>query len=146
MLRIEKLCLCCGKKFQVFPSGEHSKFCSIECSHQGLTISGNRTLKFKNIETQIELECTRIDFKNISKLNSNELNILINTKNKTIKNWTMWDYELNCYKSDIPRPKQIIKTVSCQYCDKVISILNYKRWHGNKCKLFSTLFENASLD
>ena len=38
--------------------------------------------------------------------------------------------KMSTWQKGIPKP-----TLTCEHCNKTISDLNYKRWHGNNCKL-----------
>jgi hypothetical protein len=39
--------------------------------------------------------------------------------------------KMSAWQKGVPKPKII-----CQYCNKSVSDLNYRRWHGDKCKLY----------
>ena len=38
--------------------------------------------------------------------------------------------KMSTWQKGLPKP-----TLTCEHCNKTISDLNYKRWHGNNCKL-----------
>ena len=38
--------------------------------------------------------------------------------------------KMSNWQKGVPKP-----TITCEHCNKTISDLNYKRWHGNNCKL-----------
>lgn len=41
--------------------------------------------------------------------------------------------KMSSWQKGISKPK-----ITCEHCNKTISDLNYKRWHGNKCKMINT--------
>lgn len=136
---LEKICQC-GKAFLVYHSQNETKYCSKTCAQLYRTNNHALMIKFKNIITDVVVTCTRDEFLKISLMNAVEYNFLTNGKNKIIKNWTIWDTSLNCFRSEIPKKAYTHKTIECEYCNKHVSSQNFVRWHGNKCKLFTNLF------
>lgn len=43
--------------------------------------------------------------------------------------------KMSAWQKGVPKP-----TLTCEYCNKTISNLNYKRWHGDNCKHYAKMF------
>lgn len=91
---------------------------------------------FKNVVTNEIKKSIIMDFQKYSGLSYAEINHLTRGKHKVIKQWTIFDTELNCYRNEIPHKQNngSLATKICPHCNKEASTGNYSRWHGDNCK------------
>ena len=114
-----------------------------ECKTRTGAKNGNhdkKEYKFKNIKNNDEFICTRTELKNIADdLSDYDINAIIRRYKSEvicdIKGWTIFIDSLGIFASDINRKKpKKRELVLCEHCNRSIDILNFAKWHGNKCK------------
>lgn len=121
----------------------HQKQFREACKNR-IPLTKKDTFLFKNIKTEEEFFGTRDEFKKHANISSQDVNWLVkycidsDNPKKIIKGWGIWidsikDYSYNKYRP--PISPNLNKKIICEHCHKSITIGNYKRWHGNKCKL-----------
>lgn len=133
----------CGNIFENKPSSKKT-FCSYSCSNKitnknRIPIAINKNVyTFKNTITKEILEMTPFDFKEYSKLSSQEVNHLTSYNKKIIKTWTIYDIEIKSFRDEIPDKPYVPQSIKeCPHCNKKVSLSNYSRWHGDNCKLIN---------
>lgn len=139
---ISSVCYC-GVIFQT-PQSIKKTYCSHSCASK---ISSKNMIRkainknvytFKNTITKEILEMTPFDFKEYSKLSSQEINHLTSYNKKIIKTWTIYDIEIKSFRDEIPDKPYVPQSIKeCPHCNKKISLSNYGRWHGDNCKLIN---------
>lgn len=99
---------------------------------------------FKNIKTNEIIIDTRSNFKERSGIDDQEIYNLIANISKTSKNWGIWLDELQMFSFEIPHKtnKNTYKKIPCEHCNKNISLANYKKWHGDRCKMVDPIGHN----
>jgi hypothetical protein len=120
---------------------EFIELCKTKSSGLNNGRSDKNTYKFKSPDNEI-FDLTRIELNNLNtELTSYDINGLIRAfKNKThwvSKGWSIFIPDLNLYTDEIKRTPRDYKRIECKYCLKIVSPGNYKRWHGENCKLFN---------
>lgn len=123
---------------------EYHKKMFREACYQRTPSTKDDVFLFKHILTGEEHIGTRNSFHKHSGLTPQEVNWLVNycinpdEPKKVIKKWGIWIESLGIFSYDKPRPPPGILNlgdVTCEHCNKTISLGNYKRWHGDRCKL-----------
>lgn len=94
---------------------------------------------FKNRKTEQVFIGTRLDFKQYSGLSSGEIYNIITPNNnlRHSKNWGVYLPETNTFSYENKRKSANYIKIKCEYCNKEVSGQNYKRWHGEKCKIIN---------
>jgi hypothetical protein len=121
----------------------HKKVYREACRHKP-PFRKKEVFRFKHYKTGDEFIGTRYEFSKYSGLTPQEINWLVNycikpeEPKKLIKRWGVWIDKLNIFSYNKPRPKLLLNTlpdITCENCGKTVNNGNYKRWHGNRCKL-----------
>jgi hypothetical protein len=121
----------------------HKKIFVDMCKLRPPTISKD-VFEFMHTKTNQKFVGTRNDFIRYSGLSPQEVNWLVNhcispdNPKKVIKGWGVWIKSLKIFSFDKHRPSCTLNDlpdVTCEHCNKTISVGNYKRWHGSRCKL-----------
>lgn len=60
--------------------------------------------------------------------------------NDGVRNYLTYDCPDGCIPGMLPKN---INKIQCEYCTKSVDNANYKRWHGEKCKLFSPFTDQS---
>ena len=98
---------------------------------------------FRKISTNETFNYTRFEAAQKTEMEPNEVSRLITRGiNKSLKTsskgWDVFVEKKNVFSSDITplaNKTMIGKNQICEHCGKKTNIGNYKRWHGDKCKL-----------
>jgi hypothetical protein len=98
---------------------------------------------FKNYETADEFVGTQNEFMNYSNLSAQQVTHLvkrcidINHQYRHMKKWGIYieSHKIFSYEKQSKASTKCMSTKkTCEHCGKIITIGNYSRWHGDKCK------------
>lgn len=121
----------------------HKQQYKLACK-QRIPHTKNDVFRFKHQKTGEEFVGTRSEFSKHSALNGQAIYWLVKhcinpeDPKKLIRGWGIWVDSLGIYSYDKHRPAygvQNLPDVVCEHCNKKISTGNYRRWHGDRCKL-----------
>lgn len=124
---------------------KHKEYFIEECKNR-INYTKPDIFIFKNYDTNDEFIGKQRDFLNYSGLSEQQVTHLvkrcidINHPFRHMKKWGIYINEHNIYsyeKISKVSTDSMNKTKICEHCKKEISLGNYSRWHGNKCKLFT---------
>jgi hypothetical protein len=115
----------------------------IEACKERLPNYKKEIFSFKNMNTGDIVIMTRNEFCDYSDLSRQEVyNLTSRLTNHKLsrkfhsKGWGILYHDIKTFSCDIQSPKPTVNKYSqvCEYCSKIISLGNYKRWHGINCK------------
>ena len=120
----------------------HKKLYVQALKDRGATNLNETIYKFKNRKTLEEFTGRSSDFVKAFDLTPQEVQFLLSRlreKNnfKHIKEWGIYLDDLEKYSYELAYPKRTHPTTTCEFCYKEMTKFNYKRWHGDNCKLSS---------
>lgn len=118
-----------------------------EACKERVPITKKDVYTFKKEKTNEIFVGTRNQFKNYSKISAQDINWLVNhcfnpnDPKKIIKGWGIWidsmqDYSYNKHRP--PMPIELTQKIVCEHCNKTSSLGNYRRWHGDRCKIIDS--------
>lgn len=118
----------------------HKRYYSEACKER-IPIIKKDIFMFKHMDTNEIFEGTRNGFKEYSKLTNQEIYNLKKMSDNGIcwnsKRWGIWNEIFQCFSFEIPRKARKRKRIECENCQKIVSDINYTRWHGINCKLIN---------
>lgn len=123
---------------------EYHKKTFISACKQRIPHTKTDIFLFKHVETKEEFLGTINAFHNHTGMSRQDINWLVNhciqpdDPKKLIKKWGIWIDSLQIFSYDKNRPPMALLAldkVVCEHCGKSSSVGNYKRWHGNRCKV-----------
>lgn len=120
-------------------------YCSNVCKgrHQTNHKKSNIIHIFKNVTTNEIHRMNISDFRRMSKLSPSEINHLTNGDKRVLKNWTIYDTEINAFRDTLTRKiYKHTKNLECIHCGINTNIGNHNRWHGDNCKIFTPLIRD----
>jgi len=95
--------------------------------------------RFKHQKTGEELIGTRHDLQKHAGLTSQETYNIISENNRLrhSKGWGYYIEERNMYSYELPTAHNgaNMPSKTCPHCNKLVTLGNYSRWHGDKCKI-----------
>ena len=137
-------CIICSNKIH---TNDDQKLCSTKCKNahfgkQRPKIQYTRAdiFKFKNINTREIVDMDIYDFRLYTNINQQMINHLVNGHSKLISGqWTVFDVVNNGFKYELASPpKKPAVDLLCTHCNKLVDPRNFSRWHGPKCKRFTS--------
>lgn len=90
---------------------------------------------FKNKFTLVEFIGTRRALCQTHEITSQEAYHIVSGKLKHSKGWGMFLVDKDCYSYETPYQSRTVTKTACPHCNAQATPGNFKRWHGDNCKL-----------